>query len=325
MSHHQIPALLSNAASSDEVLAAMAAVAGANGVESSDMDRRMLAGANQYVFGIDLPCEPSALPISTPASLAKALAGTDLAQDAIRILTVMSLVDGKLDRDRIGAVFAYADALGIKDHYLDLLRMSIAGEEPAPLAEMTNANMLSITGKPWTSGPIEDWLMPYADGHEDKATAERFEALQELPTESFGHHFWAHFKQNSYEFPGEPTALNAIFSVPHDSAHVLTGFVTDPHGELLVSTFTSTMHPYYPLAGHVLPVIFSWHLNIEINKVARDARGALDPDLFWRAWAAGAATRVDTFDPHWSFWDHVDVPLVELRRRWAIPDAGVDL
>jgi ubiquinone biosynthesis protein Coq4 len=155
--------------------------------------------------------------------------------------------------------------------------------------------------------------------------ADRFEALKDLPSDTFGHHFWHHFKNSSYEFPGEPTALNAAFSKPHDSAHVLTGFATDPRGELLVSTFTSTMHPYYPLAGHVLPVIFSWHLNIEINKVAKDAKGSLDPDVFWRAWAAGAATTVDTFDPSWEFWDHIEVPLVELRRRWSIPDDGVDL
>ena len=324
MSTNQIPALLPDATGSDDILAAMASVAMANGDALSDVDRRMLAGANRYMFGHSQPLDPRSLPDSSPDRLASALAGTDLAQDTVRMLAVMSLVDGKLDHDRIDRVFAYADALGIKDDYLDLLRMSIAGDEPAALKQMVSANMLSITGKPWTSGDINQWLLPYADGHEDDAMAERFEALKDLPEESFGQHFWVHFKHSDYEFPGEPTALNAAFSTPHDSAHVLTGFATDPRGELLVSTFTSTMHPYYPLAGHVLPVIFSWHLNIQINKIAKDAKGALDPDVFWRAWAAGAATTVDTFDPDWNFWDHIEVPLVDLRRRWSIPDGGVD-
>jgi hypothetical protein len=40
---------------------------------------------------------------------------------------------------------------------------------------------------------------------------------------------------------------------------------------------------------------FSWHLDVRINELAGDAAGALDPQEFWRAWAAGAATTVDTF------------------------------
>lgn len=324
MSTNQIPALLPDAKGGDDILAAMASVATANGDALSDADNRMLVGANRYIFGRDHTLDPASLPASSPDSLASSLSGTDLAQDSVRMLAVMALVDAKLDHDRIQRVFDYADALDIHDPYLKLLRMSIDGDEQAALGEMINANMISITGEPWTSGDITDWLTPYDRGHENQDIADRFEALADLPEDSFGHHFWAHFKRNSYAFPGETSALNAAFSRPHDSAHVLTNFDTDPRGELLVSTFTSTMHPYMPLAGHVLPVIFSWHLNIEIIKVPGNATGALDPDVFWLAWAGGAATTVDTFDPGWNFWHHVETPLVELRRRWAIPDDGLD-
>jgi hypothetical protein len=112
--------------------------------------------------------------------------------------------------------------------------------------------------------------------------------------------------------------------VPHDSVHVLTGYDTKPRGELLASTFTAAMHPKYPMAGHVLPVIFSWHLGVQINEVARDASGALDPEEFWHAWAAGTAVTVDTFAPDWDFWSHVEVPLGALREHWSIPAAGFD-
>jgi hypothetical protein len=105
---------------------------------------------------------------------------------------------------------------------------------------------------------------------------------------------------------------------------VLTGYDTTPRGELLVSTFTAAMHPRYPMAGHVLPVIFSWHLKMQINAVAKDAARALDPDEFWRAWAAGAATTVDTFAPGWDFWEHTGTPLGALRTGWLIPAEGLD-
>jgi hypothetical protein len=50
---------------------------------------------------------------------------------------------------------------------------------------------------------------------------------------------------------------------------------------------------------------FSWHLDVRINELAGDAAGALDPQEFWRAWAAGAATTVDTFSESWDFWEYV--------------------
>jgi hypothetical protein len=78
------------------------------------------------------------------------------------------------------------------------------------------------------------------------------------------------------------------------------------------------------MAGHILPVIFSWHLKVQINKVAGEASGALDPEAFWQAWAAGAATKVDTFAADWNFWNHVATPLAALRMHYAIPAAGLD-
>ena len=65
------------------------------------------------------------------------------------------------------------------------------------------------------------------------------------------------------------------------------------------------------------------HLKVRINKVARDAGGALDPKEFWRAWAAGAAAAVDTFSLDWNFWAYVEEPLAALRERWSIFGAGL--
>src|SRR5262249_34045306 len=180
----------------------------------------------------------------------------------------------------------------------------------------------SITEKPW-SGDVAKWMLPYADAP-DPALAARFETLGVLPEETFGHHYWVHFKENSYTFPGDPTALNAGFCVPHDSTHVLSGYNTTSRGELLVSTFTASMHRINPMSGHVLPVMFTWHLNVQINPVAKHDSGALDPKEFWHAWAGGAATTIDTFAPGWDFWSYVKVPLVELCERWSIPVQGMD-
>jgi hypothetical protein len=307
----------------EAIIGAMRVVAETGG-PLSDADRISLESADRCIFGHDRPFSPDAFAPVSPAELAAALSGSKLGEDAVKFLTVMAFVDGKLDKAKIAAVLSYASALGIRGEYLDDIRIAAQDRLDEALAHMVRANMISITGKPWDGGDVNAWLLPYAGDKADPRLAARFEELARLDKATFGHAFWAHFKENNYAFPGEQTALNAAFSLPHDSAHVLTNYHTDPRGELLVSTFTAAMHPKYPMAGHVLPVIFSWHLNVQINKVAKDAKGALDPQEFWHAWAAGAAAKVDTFSPDWNFWSHVEKPLVQLREEWSIPPSGVD-
>jgi hypothetical protein len=317
--------LISNATQSqtEAILGAMRAVAGTGG-PLSESDRIALESVDRCIFGHQRPFSLDEVATVSPAALASALADSNLAEDAVKFITVMAFVDGKLDKAKIAAVFDYASVLGIRAEYLDDIKIAAQDRVQESLAHMVRANMISITGQPWNDGDVNAWLLPYSGDKADPALAARFETLSRLDNDTFGHAFWAHFKENNYAFPGDPAGLNAKFSVPHDSAHVLTNYHTDPRGELLVSTFTASMHPKYPMAGHVLPVIFSWHLNVQINKVAKDAKGALDPREFWHAWAAGAAAKVDTFSPDWDFWSHVAKPLVALRAEWSIPPAGVD-
>ncbi len=304
------------------ILGAMRAVAEIGG-GASDADRRALASADRYVFGHRPPAALDAIAPVAPEALAAALAGSRLGEEAAKFLAVMALVDGALDRAKIARVMEYAAALGVHARYLDQITQAAQDRLQEVLADMTRCNMESVTGREWAAADVNRWLLPYIGDNARPALAARFAALEGLDPDTFGHAFWAHFKRNGYGFPGEANGLNVAFSVPHDSVHVLTGFDTSARGEILVSTFTAAMHRQWPMAGHVLPVIFSWHLRIEINQVATSAAGALDPDMFWAAWAAGAAATVDTFSPRFDFWSHVDVPLAELRQRWAIPCAGL--
>lgn len=290
------------------------------GTASTQADDRAIVSAARYMFGM---VEPPGLRPVEPAALASALAGSSLGNDAVKFLTVMAFIDGTLDKSKIANVLRYARALGLHERYVDEIAEAAQGHVREALADMTRANMESITGKPWADADATKWLTPY-DAAPDPALAQRFEALGGYPQESFGNAFYRQYKDNKYAFPGEPTALNIAFAVPHDSVHVLTGYGTTPRGELLASTFTAGMHPHFPMAGHILPVIFSWHLGIEINPVASDAKGALDPQEFWRAWAAGHASKTDTFAPGWDFWAYVREPLDTVRARLSIPAGGLD-
>jgi hypothetical protein len=231
----------------------------------------------------------------------------------------MALVDGVLDNDKITTVLDYAKALDIHDEaYLTELAEAAQGHLRWALMDMTRRNMESITGKPWLTDDAMPWLLPYKGTGADPALAARYHALGQLPDGSFGRTFWNFYQANGYSFPGEESALNEAFATPHDSVHIVTGCDTSPHGELLVSTFTAAMHPKWPMAGHILPVIFSWHLGIKINDVAKSAVGGFDPERFWLAWARGTEIDVDLFGPDWDFWAWADESLAELRRRHRV-------
>lgn len=65
-------------------------------------------------------------------------------------------------------------------------------------------------------------------------------------------------------------------------------------------------------------MIFSWHLGIEINKLAGSFKGALDSEQFWMAWVRGAQMTVDLFSPEWDFWAHVEESVGHLRQCYHV-------
>ncbi|HEX3567710.1 MAG TPA: hypothetical protein VHU17_20275, partial [Acidimicrobiales bacterium] len=161
--------------------------------------------------------------------------------------------------------------------------------------------------------------MPYEGNNADDHLGDRYRELSSLPSGTLGYEFWSFYDRHSFAFPGQPGAVNEIFGTPHDCTNVISGYDTTPQGELLVSTFTSRMHPIFPMAGHVLPVIYSWHLGIEFNKLAGSYKGALDPTKFWVAWDRGLQTSGDTFGAEFDLWHHADEPLAAVRQAFEVP------
>ena len=284
----------------------------------------MITSAWQFIFGQTSRLDLDGLARVEPELLASLVTPASVREDAIKFMTVVACIDGVPEGAKVDVLRRYAAALDIEAPYLDLLGLASTGHMKDALAEMTRLNMDSITNGQWAGGDSNAWLSPYVGPAADPALAARFHALSGYPSNSFGRAFHHQFTSNNYDFPGEATALNAGFSVPHDSAHVITGYDTTPRGEILVSVFTSTMHDRLPMGAHVLPVIFMWHLHIQINPVAGKAATPMDPQNFWCAWAAGAASRADTFAPGWDFWALAERPLAEVRTIFGIPVAGLE-
>ena len=307
----------------DAILGAMRQVALAGDRAVSHADTTSIAAAGHYLLRRAGPIDVGTLPAVEPIDLRTALRGRELAHEAVKYLTVMALVDGKLDQSKVRRVLEYARTLDVEESYLTEIVEAASGHMAWSLADMTRQNMESLTGKTW--GNDHDtmaWFLPYAGDRVQPELAARYEALGRLPDSRFGKVLWSFYKRNGYSFPGDPTALNEKFGTPHDSTHVISGYDTSARGEILVSTFTAAMHPINPMAGHILPVIFSWHLDIKINDVAKSTSGGLDPDEFWHAWARGRDMSVDIFGRDWQVWDWVERDLEELRRELKVSPAG---
>ncbi|WP_425990200.1 hypothetical protein [Afipia sp. DC4300-2b1] len=303
-----IPATLDQARST---LAVMLGIAATEGMPT-EIDHETIAAATRYIFHLEPQFGLAGLTPLSPYRQAELAEDPALAAQAVSFAAVMALVEGTINPAKLSGVVKLADSLGVKDEFVhDLARIALGDLKDAK-AHMLLANLESVTGRTWTADEMGPWLQPYG-AEPDPALARRFHALARLPDNTFGHAFATFYQANGYAYPGEPTALNFEFAVPHDSTHVLAGYDTSPRGELMTSTLTATMHRVNAMSGHVLPVMLSWHLGIPLNDVAGAATGAFEPQEFFYAWARGEDTTADLFAPAWDFWSAAIQPIDAVR------------
>lgn len=295
---------------------AAAAVAAMRDVAApvTDLDRVTIEAAWRFLFGQDTPLNVDFLPPFDPTPLQSERERAQVAH----AVAVMPFVDGKLDAEKASRAATIAASLGVNDGAATALHEVAAHHLKAVLACMIRENIISLHNGP---APNEDdvaFFFPYRNAP-DPGLVARHEALADLPVGTLGREYHAFYQRNQFAFPGNPNGLTIEFAHPHDTTHLLSGYNTDPHGELLVSTFTAGMHPENSVEAHILPVIFSWHLGIKLNDVAKSAVGSFDPEAFWRAWARGQRVTADVFAPGWDFWDACERPLAELREAYGVP------
>jgi len=307
---------------SDAILGAMRQVALGGGRAISHADTASILAAGRYLLRRPDLADIGTLPAIEPADFVAILKDRAIAEEAMKYLAIMAMVDGALDHDKLRRVLEYSRALDVEADYLTDLVEAASGHLAWATADMWRKNFDSVLSRSSEGLDPGVWIRPYEGANADPALVARYEALGKLPQNSFGKALWDFDKRNGYPFPGDRTALNAAFGTAHDSTHVISGYDTSARGELLVSTFTAGMHPINPMSGHILPVIFFFHFGEQLNDVGHAGKGGLDPDEFWHAWARGEEMTIDIFDPKWTVWDWVERDLEELRRDWNVAPPG---
>jgi hypothetical protein len=156
----------------------------------------------------------------------------------------------------------------------------------------------------------------------DEGIASRWRALKDAPAGSLGRAYADFITSNGFSFPGEKGSPPEAVTF-HDLTHVLSGYGTDPEGELQVLAFhAGCRREEKDPSSFLMFGIAEFHLGLAMSPVATASRGKLDPALFLAALQRGSACTVDPTDG-WDPWPVMNEPLEELRARYGIaPLAG---
>jgi hypothetical protein len=312
----------------------------------SAADRRAITGALRTVFGRDDDVDLDALAPIPSIDLVHSLNDEQLCTNVVRVLAVVAFLDGVVEQSKLEYVLDVASALHVHAEFVDALHQLALNHVRWVAHDMIRANVATIPGIPWLPDDPYAAFLPYHDAGLDAVLADRYDELATLEPSTFGRAFYEHYRRNRYEFPGRENAIAEVWATPHDSLHVLSGYSTSAQGELLVAAFTGGVlkHDVDLMESHVVPTILIYHLGIDINKglnagdrtrMAADPSWrdnydgnvhlGLDAEKLWVAWARGGTMTEDVYSGHWSFWDHVETSLEELRDRWRIEPLAPDM
>lgn len=156
----------------------------------------------------------------------------------------------------------------------------------------------------------------FKQGGQNRDLARRFKQLQHLPTHTLGYGFWQHCTSRQFLFPGQTGAIPERL-VFHDFGHLLSGYDTDPIGEIQQGAFQSG---FVRNDGFVflLFAILQFHWGIQITPVAEADRGRFEPRRILQALYRGSQCNVD-LSANWDFWSVMELPLEQVRDRYGIP------
>ncbi|HLO52359.1 MAG TPA: hypothetical protein VK211_28425 [Kamptonema sp.] len=260
-----------------------------------------------------------------PSQIAKVITKPYQRQWLVQMAIVMAIVEGKSTLpqlpQQLKKLRSLAEALSVKEQGLRVLREVAGGQNLLALLDV----MRCIMGKLIKDAYQEEGIVGvinlvqptfFATGGKDLDLAWRFRKLGLLPEDTLGRIFWEHFTEKSIIFPGEWGGIPERF-VYHDFSHILSGYNTDPMGEMLVGGFQAG---YTRKDGFMffLFSILQCHWGIQLTPVVEASEGLFDIPLVMDALQRGVACKVDLSD-HWNFWEVVDMPLEEVRDLYGIP------
>jgi hypothetical protein len=250
-----------------------------------------------------------------PTELARSLTDPHRRKRALQLAIVTALVEGTPSEARLAAVRGLADALETPEAGLAVLYELSHGRALLARFDMVRRIRGVLTAQKNFPGYLK-FLEPLLGvGGEAPELAARYHALAHCRAGSLGHGLYQHYRRNGFAFPGEKNGIPE-FAVFHDVGHVLSGYGTDPEGEIQQAAFQAgfSRHDGFTF---LLFGILQFHLGLRLTPIAHAERGFFDVPRVLRAVERGAACKQDIAE--FDLFAHAQEPLAALRARLGIP------
>jgi hypothetical protein len=265
------------------------------------------------------PIDPRALPTPSLDDLAGIIKDPHRRKRLLQLALVMTTIDGEVGRAPAASVARLAAALGVDERGVSTLHKLAAHHDNLARIDLLRRVGGRIFGGVYREGGIGGvgkLLAAGFGGGENPETSRRFNRLGLLPEGSFGRAIWEHWVANDFALPGQAGGLPDV-AIFHDVGHVLSGYGTDPEGEIQQAAFQAG---FIRNDGFMFLFfgIVQFHLGIRITPIAPAEIGYLDIEKVMTALGRGAQCTADLSD-RWDFWAHAERPLAELRAELHIP------
>ena len=232
----------------------------------------------------------------------------------VQLAMVTALVEGAPGDATDAALRALASALDIDEEGLGVLYEVTRGRALFARFDMFRRFTRFIRGAKGFPGVLRFALplMGLAGANEELAA--RYRALGDCAPGTIGRALHDHFVENEFKFPGELGGFALSF---HDVGHVLSGYGTDPQGEIQQAAFQAGFARRDGFT-FLLFGILQFHVGMRITPIAKGYHGLFDVPLVLTALQRGAACRVDLSED-FDILASKDRPLEEVRAELGIP------
>jgi hypothetical protein len=289
--------------------------------------RRLMEAAQRHLLGTAYDLD--ALEPITPEELARGYPDPALRRQLVQGMVVASIANGAPAPAQFEVVRRFAAALAVDAPEVETIRRLADGQmllfrldfyRHSHLRHAVEDQLRHHGGLP---GLVKGLLGQR--GHvEDEAVAAPYRALERLPEGTLGRTFFQHCRSHGFSFPGEKGGFPEGI-IYHDLTHVLSGYGTDPTGEMLICGFQAGYMrrdtAYMALFGLLT---FTAGVNVtplpQQRSVGLLGEGEL-AERFLEAVERGARMNTDLSD-NWDFWPLVGLPIDEVRERLGIAPAG---
>jgi hypothetical protein len=199
-----------------------------------DLQQSLLSGIASSLYAIDL----AAVPPADDAAVAAATHEERL--HAVHLMVVLEFVEHPLPARVAATVEEYARRLGVSHRLLHDARSLAKGHFARMYLDLQRHSWYEEeTIRESVRGRWEELIrskLAYTGVVADRVIAEKWRGLRDCPAGSWGRAVADFYDEHGFPFPGERFGIYEL-GARHDWIHVLTGYGTEPEGELDVFAF----------------------------------------------------------------------------------------